>query len=67
VPFVIGWGIGLLALAGIMVWSASGAHDPDSTKSVVMTIVQFVLAALMLSRAWKSWRKRLTDTGALPE
>ncbi len=32
-----------------------------------MTIVQFVLAALMLTLAWKAWRKRSTDTGELPQ
>jgi len=64
--FVLGWIVGLLALAGLVVWSASGAHDPESTKSVVITIVQFVLAGLMLSLAWQAWRKRATDTGELP-
>lgn len=66
ISFVVGWIAGLLVLSGIVIWSASGAHDPDSTKSLVMTIIQFALAALMLTLAWKAWRKRATDTGELP-
>ena len=64
--FVVGWIVGVVALSGVVVLLASGAHEPSSTKATITTIILFALAALMLTLAWKSWRKRSEGSDELP-
>lgn len=55
VSFLVGWLLGVVALAGVVILSSSGADRPDSMPSDVTAVVQTAIGVLFMVLAWREW------------